>query len=164
MRPPRGMNRRTVVLAILLFAVVIAGMFVFAFVQQRNGDANDANTEEPTDDGAYAGITRIEGKHFFEDGVHTVVGEIPMPTPCDLLESDARVAESMPEQVTLSFSVTNNAEFCPQVITPQRFKQSVTASEQATFRAELEGREVELNLVEAAPGESPDDFELFIKG
>lgn len=161
-RPARGMNRRTVTLAILLFAIVVVGMFVFAFMQR--GADTETTPEAPEGEVAYANITRIDGKHFFEDGVHTVVGEIPMPTPCELLESDARIAESAPEQITLAFTVVNNAEFCPQVITPQRFKVSATASAEATFNATLEGRQVELNLVEAAPGETPEDFELFIKG
>ena len=87
-----------------------------------------------------------------------------MPTPCDLLESSAVVAESFPEQIMIDFSVLNNAEFCSQVITPQRFKVTAPASEKATFSAKFMGRDVELNLIPAEPGEVPDDFELFIKG
>lgn len=158
----RRMNRRAIMLTIALFLLVVAAMFVFAFIQ-RDGDSNE--TPEPAEtDERYADITRVDGKHFYIDGVHTVVGEIPMPTPCDLLESSARVAESMPEQVTIEFDVVNNAEFCAQVITPQRFKVSATASEGATIGASFEGRPIELNLVEAAPGETPEEFELFIKG
>src|SRR5690606_21725381 len=99
----------------------------------------------------YAGITHINAKHFYENGVHTLVGEIPMPTPCDLLEADALVAESMPEQVTVDFMVVNNADFCAQVITPQRFKVSSSASEAAVFRATFAGREVTLNLLAPDP-------------
>lgn len=160
---PRRMNRRAVLLTIALFLLVIVGMFAFAFSQQdRNVTEDGADIEEANEQ--YANITRIEGKHFYIDGVHTVVGEIPMPTPCDLLESSSRVAESMPEQITLEFEVVNNAEFCAQTITPQRFKVSASASPEATIEAMFEGRSVELNLVEAAPGETPDEFELYIKG
>ncbi len=160
--PQRRMNRRAIMLAIALFAVIVVGMFVFAFLERDKETVNaDANQEV---DGRYENITRVDGKHFYIDGVHTVVGEIAMPTPCDLLESSARVAESMPEQITIEFDVTNNAEFCVQSITPQRFKVSSSASEDASFSAMFEGRPVELNLVEAEAGETPDEFELFIKG
>jgi hypothetical protein len=87
-----------------------------------------------------------------------------MPTPCDLLEWDTMVAESYPEQVSVNFSVLNNSETCVQTVTPQRFKASFTASEDASVRASIEGKSVDMNLIPASEGESPNDFELFIKG
>ena len=74
------------------------------------------------------------------------------------------IAESFPEQVTVDFKVINNAEACTQVITPQRFKVEFDASENASMRARLNGRNIELNLIPAAEGETPDEFEIFIKG
>ena len=64
----------------------------------------------------------------------------------------------------VDFDVINNADMCAQVITDQRFSVSFDASEEARISAKLEGRQVELNLIPAAEGETPDDFELFIKG
>lgn len=159
------LNTRAVILAIVLFTLIVVGMFLFAFIKQKETVepvTNQEQSEEPAD--RYAYIDRIDGKHYYSDGVHTVVGEIPMPTPCDLLEVESIVAESYPEQITLDFSVVNNAEFCAEVVTPQRFKVSAPASPEATFRALFENRSVELNLIEAAPGETPEEFELFIKG
>lgn len=158
------MNSRTITILIALFVLIIIGMFAFSFITKDQIAQEQLEEEQPEENVAYASITRIEGKHFFEDGVHTVAGEIAMPTPCDLLEVDATVQESDPEHIVLEFSVINNAEFCAQQITPQRYKISAQASENATFSARLEGRDVELNLIPAAEGESPDDFELFIKG
>lgn len=158
-------QRRAVIMTLVLFILLVAGMFVFTFLKQ-----NEINNEEPisTQDQVsvdpYREITRIDGKHFFINGVHTIVGEIAMPTPCDLLTSGAIVAESMPEQVTLDFKVINNAETCPQVVTAQRFKVEVKASEKANFKALFQNRVVDLNLTPAAPGETPEEFELFIKG
>jgi len=162
-KPTTG--RRTVMLAVLAFLAVVAAMFAFAFFTQNDSKESDSNKQsvEQTDE-RYSDIQRIDGKHFYIDGVHTVVGEIQMPTPCDLLDVDSLVAESFPEQITLDFKVINNAEFCAQVVTPQRFKVSATASEEATFTALFNNRVVELNLIEAAPGETPEEFELFIKG
>lgn len=153
-------------MTIVLFSLIVVGMFAFAFLKKSeiNNVGNQTPAIEEQFDTKYSGITRVDGKHFYIDGVHTVVGEIPMPTPCDLLEVNAIVAESFPEQITLDFRVTNNAEFCAEVITPQRFKVSATASEEATFNALFQNQVIELNLVEAAPSETPEDFELFIKG
>lgn len=159
------MNQKTVIISISLFILIIVGMFTFAYL--KKAEVNEPIQEEiqtPEEEVAFASITRIDAKHFYIDGVHTLVGEIPMPTPCDLLEADARVAESFPEQVTIDFNVINTAEFCAQVVTLQRFKVSATASENATFNAVFMGRSVELNLVPPAEGETPEDFELFIKG
>lgn len=126
------------------------------------GEEQDAIDEQ---DQRFAHIDRISAVHFFDDGSHTFAGEIDMPTPCDLLEVDAVVMESFPEQIRLEFSViSEDTDLCAQVITPQRFMVQVDASEEATVTAELMGRSVELNLREAQPGETPDDFELFIKG
>lgn len=160
------LNKRAIVLTIALFVLIIAGMFVFAYMQQDQNDAGAVTDEEQNSDvdERYASITRIDAKHFYEDGVHTLVGEVAMPTPCDLLEASTRVAESMPEQVTVEFSVVNNAEFCAQTITPQRFKVSATASEEAVIRAYFEGRDIPLNLIDPEPGETPEEFELFLKG
>lgn len=160
-----GLSRRAVTMAIVLFTLLVVGMFLFAYLKKTEQTQETVVDETaPTEEVKYASITRVDAKHFFNDGTHTLVGEIPMPTPCDLLESNATVAESYPEQVMIDFTVINNAEFCAQVITPQRFKVEATASEEASFTARLEGREIELNLIPAAPGETPEDFELFIKG
>jgi len=161
------MQQKTIVISIALFLVIVVGMFMFAYLKKAEVvNAPVVTDEDIATEGEvkYASITRVTAKHFFKDGVHTLAGEIPMPTPCDLLEAEARVMESFPEQIAIDFNVINNAEFCAQVITPQRFKVSASASEGAVFSAEFMGRQVELNLVPAAEGESPDDFELFIKG
>jgi hypothetical protein len=160
------MNQKTIIISIALFILIVLGMFVFAYLKKAEVTAPEQQTpnEQPQEEVAYAAITRVTAKHFYVDGVHTLAGEIPMPTPCDLLEADARVAESFPEQVTVDFTVINTAEFCAQQVTNQRFKVSVSASEDATFKATFMGRDVELNLVPPEEGETPENFELFIKG
>ena len=159
------MNQKTIISLTVFFVVLVAGMFAFTYLKKTElNNSPEVNELAPEPEVVYASITRIDGKHYFIDGVHTVVGEILMPTPCDLLEVTADVAESMPEQITLDFTVINNAEICAQQVTPQRFMVSATASEGASFQAVFVGHPVELNLVPAQPGETPDEFELFIKG
>lgn len=161
-----GLSPQVIVVAVAVFVLIIGGMFGYAYLKKTETATviPVEQSEDTVDTTPYDSITRVTGKHFYSDGVHTVVGEIPMPTPCDLLEAEAFVAESYPEQITLQFSVINNAEVCQQVVTPARFQVEATASEEATFGARFMDRPVELNLIPAEPGETPDDFELFIKG
>jgi len=160
------MEHKNIVVAGILLVVIILGMFVFAYLKKteiQNGapvtPVSVVDTQSP-----YGSITRIDAKHFFVSPTHTIVGEILMPTPCDLLNWDTRIMESAPEQVVVDFKVVNHSETCAQTMTPQRFKVSFDAGESATIRATLQGREIEVNLVPAGANESPDDFELFIKG
>ena len=165
------MNNKNIAIATVLFIVLVIGLFGYTWYQQSQLDAEPV--EEPVtngdqadagDQGRLSYIDQINAKHFFIDGTHTVVGQLTMPTPCDLLEHEVMVAESYPEQITINFTVLNNADTCAQVMTEQRFMVEVTASEEATFSATLEGRPVDLNLVPAAEGETPEDFELYYKG
>lgn len=164
------MNQKTIVLFVVLFALIIAGMFMYAYLKKTEltepatNATSTAETVDSEQENRYPNITRIDGTHYFIDGTHTVVGEILFPTPCDLLETNAVVAESFPEQITLEFDVINNADMCAQVVTPQRFKIEATASPDATFSARFMGRDIELNLKPAPEGEVPEDFEVFIKG
>lgn len=160
------MSHKAISISLALFVIIVAGMFGFAYLKKQEMRQAQVPQEEqkPGERVLYADVTRITAKHFFVDGVHTLVGEVPMPTPCDLLETNAIVAESFPEQVTIDFTVLNTAETCIQQVTNQRFQVTATASKDATFSARFAGRSVELNLVPAVPGEKPEDFELFIKG
>lgn len=167
-KPHHAINKNTISFTIMVFFFIVAGMFVFAYLKNTEQrvveDVPTPAVDGEVEEDRYRNITRIDGKHFYLDGVHTIVGEILMPTPCDLLNSNVMIAESYPEQVTFDFSVINNVEMCAQVITPARFKVSAQASEQASLSARLNGRSVILNLTPAEAGETPDEFELFIKG
>ena len=161
------MENKHIARSILVLGLIVVGMFVFAYLkkseieQEAVVETTNQNTETES---AYGDIARIDAKHFFIEGVHTLVGEILMPTPCDLLNWDTRVQESFPETAVIDFTVINNSEMCSQVVTPQRFKVTFEASEKAVVGVTFEGRAVEVNLIPPAPGETPLDFELFIKG
>jgi hypothetical protein len=159
------MNNKAKIFSVVLVVLVVS-MFGYAYYKSNTLQTNQTNepASEMPSSSRYSDITRIDAKHFYIDGVHTLAGEVSMPTPCDLLTTDAIVAESLPEQITVFFNVLNNSENCVQTVTPQRFKVSATASEAATFTALFNDRAIELNLIPAAPGETPDEFELFIKG
>jgi hypothetical protein len=154
------MNTRAVLIAGGLFVAIVLGMFAFAQYKKSLIQKEPAPEVPVVEEEAM----RIDAKHFFIDGTHTIAGEIMMPTPCDLLETSAIVRESMPEQVTIAFEVVNNSEMCAQVVTAQRFKVDFAASEHASIDATYKGKPAILNLIPAGPGESPEDFEVFIKG
>jgi type 1 fimbria pilin len=158
------MDKRTIILVISFFLLIVVGMFVFAYLKRTEMVQPPVVTPPAEEQVLYPSITAIDAKHFFIDGVHTFAGEIVLPTPCDLLEVEAVVAESFPEQISLNFNVINNSEMCAQVMTTQRFMATANASSEATVRATFVGRHVELNLIPAAEGETPEEFELFIKG
>jgi len=158
------MNKKTVTLFIAALVLIVIGMFTFAYVKRADIEKQVPEDRQPVEASAYDGIERIDAKHFYIDGVHTLAGEILMPTPCDLLEHEVVVRESYPEQVSVGFTVINNADICAQVVTPQRFLVSFSGAAEASIDATLQGRNVILNLIPAAEGETPDDFELYIKG
>jgi hypothetical protein len=146
------MDRRTIVLTVFVFVLIIIGMFTFTGLMKKEAKVDEVPQ------------VIVEESLPYSNGLHTYVGELEMPTPCDLVEAKSTIRESLPEQVTLDFTVINNSQNCTQVITSQRFLVEAKASKEATTRAFFMGREVILNLIPALPGESPLDFELFIKG
>jgi hypothetical protein len=156
------MRKRDIMLISALLGAIVLSMFTYTYLVKNTTPEAPTPIETPSVD-AY-NITRIDAKHFYREGVHTIVGELPMPTPCDLLTYEARVAESYPEQVTYAFDVTNTSDACASVVTTQRFMVAATASEAASLSATFRGNLVELNLVEAAANETLESFELFIKG
>jgi hypothetical protein len=154
-------------IAIIAVIVVIGALFGASFFLSDK-DVGDS-TEFKIDDGnngpdVAVPPTTITAKHQFADGTHFVAGEIELPTPCHILEHEVFVAESFPEQVTINFSMTTQAEACVQVITPARFLVQFDASERATIETTLNGNRAILNLIDADPGENLEDFDLFIKG
>ena len=104
------MDKRTILLVVSFFLLIVVGMFVFAYLK-RAEMVQAPVVEAPVEEEVvlYPNITRIDAKHFFIDGVHTFAGELVLPTPCDLLEVDTVVRESFPEQIVLDFNVINNS-------------------------------------------------------
>lgn len=158
------MENKHVLATILVLAIIIVGMFVFAYLKKNELQQPEQTQATQSENEPYANITRIDAKHFFTDPKHTLVGQILMPTPCDLLEWSTRVQESAPETVIVDFKVVNHTDTCAQVVTPQRFMVQFDAQKEAVIKATFEGRYVDLNLIPAQPGDVIDDSEVFIKG
>ncbi len=163
------MQRQTIVLIVGLIVVLIAGMFIFAYLKKAEYERRlmeQAQVSQSESERDPYDISRIDAKHYFTlpQGVHTVAGELMMPTPCDLVDTNVVLVDNRTRAV-ISFDVVNNAAGqCAQTPTPQRFKAGFEAPENIQIEAYFRGKPVELNLVPAGPGENPADFELFIKG
>lgn len=143
---------------LVIIAFVVLGALIYYTIRY------DSQPAEPTPPPPVAQHETINAKHQYKDGRHIIAGEANVPTPCHILATDALVAESMPEQVTVRFIASSSADACAQVLTPARFKVEFQASEKAIIKATWNGDPVELNLIPAGPGEDLDEFELFIKG
>ena len=159
------MSNKTIAFAVSVFILVVVSLFSISYLyKQKKVDNIEPQAPIAVIPVDRYNVKRIDGKHFFKNGTHTVVGEITLPTPCDLLKTEAIIAESYPEQVTFLFTVINTTDTCAMVATNQRFKVEARASSQANLKATFNGSAVELNLIEASADETPEEFELFIKG
>jgi len=155
-------ERRFPIALVVIIVLIIAGLG-WAWWASRDNSSDSSDTASTTD--TVAGLGQlITAKHQFVAGKHVVAGEVDLPTPCSLLETQVEIAKRLPEQVTINFTATSSAEVCAQVITPTRFKVEFSASEDAKIEATWNGAPASLNLVPVAAGESIEDFEVFIKG
>jgi len=102
------MEHKGMVSAVIVLIVIVIGMFLFAYFKKTEIQNEVPHSLPVNEDIAYQEIRRVEAKHFYADGTHTIVGEIPFQTPCELLDWDVTIAESYPEQVTVDFMVINN--------------------------------------------------------
>lgn len=108
--------------------------------------------------------TVVTAKHAYRSGAHIIAGEIPLPTPCHLLEATGTASEDKKSVLVEITSGIKTGDMCAQVITPARFKVSVRASQGATLSATLNGQAVTLNLIEAGADDDLENFDLYIKG
>lgn len=162
----------------VILGIVILAVGVFAFISFQKSSLLGEN-DIPTYDAQTASSsawenapaeivispkTVITAKHAFIKNEHTVAGEVPLPTACDLLDSSAIVSADKKQVLVQLASKIMTREKCTPNVTPARFKVTAKADKDAVITATLNGQTVTLNLIEAAAGENLDDFELYIKG
>lgn len=161
------MNNKVIIVIVIVVVLVFAGVFYYTTRDTSVQNDDDANQELPGDEDLNQTVT---AEHQFSDGVHTVVGEINLPTPCHVLDHEVEIRESFPEQVTISFTSESTAEVCAQVVTPAEFSVQFEASENARIDATLDGEPLNLSLRRVAPGQNVENGiddsteEVFIKG
>lgn len=166
-------KRNTVIIAVLI--IVAAAVFILVLLERSRIDTGDIKAPaedalwehtpaEEQKDVVVTPKTVVTAKHAYRNGEHIIAGEIPLPTPCHLLESTVSVSSDKKTLALALVSSVKTGETCAQMITPARFKVTARAERSATITATLNGQEITLNLIEAGPNENLDDFELYIKG
>ncbi|PJE74143.1 MAG: hypothetical protein COV02_00145 [Candidatus Terrybacteria bacterium CG10_big_fil_rev_8_21_14_0_10_41_10] len=150
------MSKKNIVVLLLAIAVII-----MAFIFLGKGDKSENLGDVKIDRNGIA--QRITAKHLFENGVHTVAGDVDLPTPCHELTATATVLESFPEQVLIELKSKAGKGVCAQVVTPKKFKVVFNASKDASITAKLDGKDVILNLIRIGGAEDLDK-DIFIKG
>lgn len=160
---------------IALIVLIAAAAFIYISMQTTELDTKQTETvasttawenapaEKPSEV-VVTSKTIVTAKHAYENGKHVIAGEIPLPTPCHILESSATASGDKKQVLVTLVSSIKTGDACAQVITPARFKVTVAAGKDAKMLGTLNGQEITLNLIEATPGENLDDFELYIKG
>jgi hypothetical protein len=159
------LNQRALIIGTVLFFLIVGGMFFYAY-EKRTELAQTPTEQLPAPQPApEADPVRINAVHFFKDGAHTIVGDIMMPTPCDLLEATATVSGAAPEQVSIAIHTVNHSQTCAQVLTLERFRVDFATSKDAHIEATLDGKKTILNLRDAEPGMKPETLkDLYFKG
>ena len=168
-------NKRSTVIVAVIIIFAIAGLVIVS-LQKLTLDSSvpqaetssttewaNAPAEKPSDI-LLSTKTIINAKHAYQDGKHIIAGEVPLPTACHILESNATaLANKKQVLVTLNSSI-KSGETCPPQVISARFKLIVEANKDAKIVTTLNGQEVTLNLIEAGPNENLDNFDLYIKG
>jgi hypothetical protein len=158
------MDKRStsIIVGITLIAAAFA-VFVFVRGTLTEPQTDDVRGAVPADEQKEP-LVILTAKHAFRDGMHTIVGEYDLPSPCHILDTRAVVSPDG-KNVTVDFTVTApSGEMCAQVITPTRYRVQFTAPENANISARVNGAPVILSLIEAGPNEDLENIELYIKG
>ncbi|MCI0566531.1 hypothetical protein L0Y46_05055 [bacterium] len=156
-------------IAIVVLVIVAILVLIFAYIQsvrtaQENAEWNEW-INHPAAPANEENIKIITAKHQYKDGVHTIAGDVELPTPCHILETEARISQDAPsEQVTIVFASKSSDPECDPIIVSERFKVVFKADEDAEILGIFDGENIILNLIEAGPDENLDEFELYIKG
>jgi len=91
---------------------------------------------------------KIRAIHSFEDGTHTLTGEINLPTLCHTLIYKIISTGSSSEHITVAFSKENNIPTCKQFINPEPFSVVFPASKDAILSITLDKQKVPFVIIE----------------
>ncbi len=157
-----------IVVAVIVFAVI---SFQKTTIDTQSPDSSNAAEVASTSQWANTPAVPvvdpkmvITAKHAYRSGEHIVAGEVPLPTPCDILDANATVSTDKKSVLIQLVSSVKTGDKCPSDITPARFKVNAKADKAAKLSATFNSQPVTLNLIEAGPGEDLNNFELYIKG
>lgn len=95
----------------------------------------------------------------YADGAWNYIIEVDIPTPCHGIDVDSAVAESYPEQISLTLTTTEPSDdaVCPQVVERTMVEGSVTASEYASMTITLDGERIYEHAARTPAEQEPSD-------
>ena len=148
-------NSKPLVIGAIIVAVLVIGFVLF--------QGSTKGGEEPP-----VGVTAtpetmpltVNAKHLYKDGEHTYRGIVETPTPCYDVAATAK-ATSDYNVYQIDITSKDRGGVCAQLITDKDFEVSFKAPVDAPVRATLNGKLVELNLLEVESREGllgPFDF------
>lgn len=146
------------IVAVVVTLILIAtGLFVYTIVSAPAVDAPAPAPVAPQDT-----TERIlTARHQYRDGIHTIVGEAEVPTPCHQLDTQAYLLEG-DSVAEVRFSPYLVDGVCPNSIAAP-FTISFTAPASTTIQATWGGVPVRLNLI-PVPETETITGDVYIKG
>jgi len=125
----------------LLFVIIIfVGLCIFS-----GGNTNNNFNKVPN---SISLKEKIRITHSFADGVHTLAGEINLPTLCHTLVHKIIITESLPERITVAFNSKNSVPTCEQFVNPEPFSVVFQATEDVVFDITLDKKGVPFMITE----------------
>lgn len=140
------MNNKTII-GVLVGLLVIGGLAYWSLSGKE-----ETSVLTPVEEATSTEPTAITVNHYFDKGTHTIEGTMTLPTPCHTLTTNATVAESAPEQVTVAFVTTPGTDICTQALADKFFRVSFYASKEAVISATLNGKPLRLDFSENFEG------------
>ncbi len=155
---------RIIISVFILFAIALIGFGLYKS-QRADVTASPQSEEfsEVPDEERYAEIVNV--KHQYKGGKHTYIGELNLPTPCHLIQSDVVRDETNIRKIEINFrSALEDNALCAQVITPRPFKVTFEAPEKITLTVMFDGRPIRFNIFEVPAEDNVEQFDINIKG
>lgn len=160
-------KKNLIIVGVIVLALILLGIS-FSTGDRNPNSSTDSNLSGNATSSEIYAPDRIDALHQFDpiESTHILAGQVNLPTPCHILDTEIIISESYPEQVTINFQtqVEDPDQMCAQVITSKSFKVTFSASEEASISAIFNGQDVELNLREVGADENLEEFEVYTKG
>ncbi len=154
------MDKKNTRMIVIVLVVALLALF-YVFFRGATIPQEPTSVTPPVNDIAVPAL--ITAKHAYRNGEHLLAGEINLPTPCHLLEHTVTI---LPDgsRATIAFVRSFKGGECPGGEVPARFFVHFPAGTTTALRTTVDGKDVPLSLIEAAPNEDLEHTEIFLKG
>ena len=155
------MDKKRIAIVAGIVAVLLVLLIAISSIGS-NKEPADLQTDEPKNGLLQPVVEIISVNHQFEDGKHTIVGNLTLPTPCHSYNAVPNFQED--GTVVVEITTESSDEMCAQVITDATFRVEFEGDEDLVFMGTLNDNPIIFNVFEVPAGENIDDYESMIKG